>query len=88
MWQEIKIHCGRGLLGRHHERRNFTLDLGESMRLDLQRGQSLQVRGTGAGVSRARSDSWTRKDMIERPPSGLRLQAVPEDEAAGPQGAW
>lgn len=81
--QEITAQCGRGWLGRHPERRDFSLDLGARMSLDLQRGRAFQGRGTEAGVGRACTDSWTRKDATERPSSGVRLQAVPEDGAAG-----
>lgn len=39
-----------GSLGRHHVRRNFLLDLGESIGLDLQRGKSFQARLASAGT--------------------------------------
>lgn len=42
--KEIKIHSGRGSVG--NASCSFLLDLGESIRFDLQRGKSFQERDT------------------------------------------
>lgn len=75
-------------LRRHRVRRNFLLDLGESIRLDLQRGKSFQMRGTEVDVSRAWLILGQRRDRMRKASPGFRLRDIPGNEAAGPQEAW